>query len=108
MRHHGRMIKEMVTFLVARYAEDWGAARDRELAAGLNESRATRDIDAKRYLITFALENAAQIDGEWGDGHEAAEIASGQCEDHGMKAANKVLGPLAAVYSDHPDYPKDE
>lgn len=97
-------VAERIAFLTARFAEDWSAARDRELEQGLNESRGTRDTDAKRELIIFALENAAQIDGEWGDGHDAAEIASGQCEDYGMKAANRVLGPLTAVYSDHPDY----
>lgn len=67
-------------------------------------ARALREVAAKRELITFAPENAAAIDGEWGDGHEAAEIAAGLCADHGMEAANEILGPLAAVWSDHPDY----
>lgn len=42
----------LVEFLAARYAEDWGTARDRELAEGLVESRATRDVDAKREMLT--------------------------------------------------------
>ena len=61
-------------------------------------------LEAKRALITFALENAASVDGEWGDGHDAGEIAGGQCEDCGMRAASRVLGLLAAIDSDHPDY----
>jgi Family of unknown function (DUF6221) len=75
------------------------------------KARALREVQAKRELITFALENAASIDGEWGDCHKAAEIASGQCEDRGATAANAILKPLAAIlkplaaiYSDHPDY----
>ena len=66
--------------------------------------RALRDVEAKRELITFAFENAAQIDGEWGDGHEAGEIAAGLCTDHGAKAALRALRPLVNVYSNHHGY----
>jgi hypothetical protein len=41
----------LVAFLRARYAEEWAAARDRELAQGLDESPATRDVDAKRRIL---------------------------------------------------------
>ena len=63
-----------------------------------------REVAAKRALIAFALENAARVDGEWGDCHEAAEIARGQCGDYGEDAAYEVLGPLAAIDGDHVDY----
>ena len=96
----------MVAFLVARYAEDWSAARDRELALGLNESRATRDIDAKREIITITFRCAETIDGEWGCGHRAGEIAASLCEyierdDPGVLG---IIHHLTTVYSDHPDY----
>lgn len=70
-------------------------------------ARVLRGVAAMRELTAVALENAAMIDGEWGDGHEAAEIAGGKCADHGARAAMRVLGPLAAIWSDHADYPQE-
>ena len=91
--------------------EDWrdyvwaqGDSRVTRFIARHDPLRALCEVEAKRALITFALKNAAQIDGEWGDGHEAEEIADGQCGDHGTQALGEVLRPLAAVYSTHPDY----
>lgn len=82
---------------------EWG---EEHCTCGLPERKAKRlrEVQAGRDLITFALENAASIDGEWGDCHDAAEIASGKCADHGIKAAKRVLGSLAAIWSDHPGY----
>lgn len=82
---------------------EWGEEHCQCGLAGRKAKR-LREIAAGRALVTFAFENASQIDGEWGDGHEAAEIAAGQCADHGLKAAKKVLGPLAAIWNDHPEY----
>lgn len=67
-------------------------------------ARVLREVEAKRALITFAFSNAKTIDGEWGGGHNAAEIAAGECSSHGAKAAAGVLSILAAIWSGHPDY----
>jgi hypothetical protein len=75
---------ELAGFLAARYAEDWGSARDRELAAGLDESRATRDIDAKREILLLCETETA--------------------ETGGRPLALRIQRHLASVYSDHPDY----
>ena len=40
-----------IPFLTVRLAEDWAVACDLELAAGLDESRATREVDAKREIL---------------------------------------------------------
>lgn len=77
----------LVVFLMARYAEDWGTARDRELAEGLDESRATRDVDAKREMLTAYL--TLSTDNYRGDGWAAFLYA---------------MQSQAAAYSDHPDY----
>lgn len=61
----------------------------------------------KRQLIDFAFENAALIDSEWGCCHSAEQIRTGQCDgisDRTMDAVAGVLGPLAGMYGDHPDY----
>ncbi len=73
-------MSDLVSFLTARYAEDWGAARDRELAEGVDTSRATRDVDAKRAILA-----------------EIATLESWTEQD-------SLLRILTAVYSDHPDY----
>lgn len=80
---------DMMTFVLQRFAEDWSAARDRELAEGLNESRATRDIDAKRAIL-------AELD-RLGTSHEpgAARV---------RLAHDVALRHFASVYRDHADY----
>jgi hypothetical protein len=105
------VIKDLIAFLNARldekrlYAEGLITYGPHDVS-GLVGLRAQmlREVEAGRKLITVALESAVMIDGEWGDGHEAAEIADGQCGDHGAKAVKAILGPLAAVWNDHPDY----
>ena len=72
--------KELVAFLAARYAEEWSAARDRELAVGADASRATRDVEAKRRILVFV-----------------ASIPQ-------PEVSGPVLGWLAEVYIDHPGY----
>ena len=42
-------------FLAERYAEEWSAARDLELLAGLDTSRATRDVDVKREILGLCV-----------------------------------------------------
>lgn len=82
-----------IEFLAARYAEDWSAARDRELAAGLDESRETRDIDAKRAILAMLADDEAALDRGY------TELTRGS-----QLALLGVVRHLTAVYSDHPDY----
>jgi hypothetical protein len=63
-----------------------------------------REVEAMREIVTVALKHAATVDGEWGDCHDAAEIAAGKCPDHGARAARRGLAPLVSIWSDHPDY----
>jgi hypothetical protein len=88
-------VSDLTEFLAARFAEDWSAARDRELALGLDESRATRDVDAKRDILRW---HAAQCTCSWctADGDDLDET--------GFAPACPTLCFLAAIYSDHPDY----
>jgi Family of unknown function (DUF6221) len=98
----------LIAFLTARYAEDWTAARDREMAAGLDESRATRDVDTKReildlYVSTLALVQKPLVLTE---GPYAGKINARDYEQALRELA--VLRPVilaqASVYSDHADY----
>ena len=90
------------------YEEDMAAAAARTPDCDCGwPAQVLREVAAMRELTAVALENAAMIDGEWGDGHEAAEIAAGKCGDHGARAAVRILGPLAAIWSDHVDYPRE-
>ena len=77
---------------------EWEA--DQDHIARHDPARVLREVAAMRELTAVALETAAMIDGEWGDGHEAAEIAGGQCQDYGEEAAIAILGPLAAIWGD--------
>ena len=94
-----------VAFLAARYAEEWSAARDRELVAGLDTSRATRDVDAKRALLALYEEFRAESDRQCND----PVMRHGGRVGPGIYAATNVLHAavrqFAAVYEDHPDYP---
>jgi hypothetical protein len=67
-------------------------------------ARVLRQVTAMREWITFALVNAASVDGEWGCCHKAGEIAAGLCGYRGDAAARDGLGPLAAIWNDHPDW----
>jgi Family of unknown function (DUF6221) len=80
----------LITFLAARLAEAWSAARDRELAAGLDESAETRMVDALRAIVNRCAE-AIRDQGIWGEDGQAA-------------LAEDVLRHLASVRNDHPDY----
>lgn len=72
--------------------------------SGLWWKRVMAECEAKRRIIKWAAENAWNIDGEWGDGHTAQEIAAGCCTDYGNDALMKPLKALALPYADHPDY----
>jgi lipopolysaccharide biosynthesis regulator YciM len=72
---------ELIAFLAARLAEDWGAAHDRELESGLVTSRGTRAADAGRQLLAYY-----GVDHDW---------------DPALAFAIELR---AAEYSDHPDY----
>ena len=86
-------------FLAARLAEDWRKARDDELAQGLDESRATRDINAKREIL--ARHSGPHMcpepqDDEWvlfAAGERVVRVYP--CGD---------VRDLLAIYSDHPGY----
>lgn len=74
------------------------------------------DIAAKRALIHAAAAVGEVVDGEWGCSHTAADILAGarirdggdpvplpsSCE--GPKELRRLLGPIAALDSTHPDY----
>ncbi len=99
------MISDLLAFQYARLDENEARAKDVFVCEPIAvKERVLREVAAKRALIAFALKNAQQIDSEWGDCHDAEEIASGQCRDHGAEVAYKVLKPLAAIDNTHPDY----
>jgi len=81
--------RALIEFLAARYAEDWGAARDRELAEGLHESRATRDVDAKRAILNRCVKALTL----WPD-----------VSHRELTHAGATLRDLGSVYSDHASY----
>jgi hypothetical protein len=89
-------VSALVAFLTARYAEEWAEARDRELAAGLNESRATREVEAKRAILRRCSAHMNEMD----------EYPNGLVSPRAL-LARQTLMDLAAVYSDHPDYDPD-
>lgn len=76
-------------------------------AARHDPARVLREVTAKRRILGEIFDNASGIDGEWGDGHTAAEIRTGLCDDHGGSSAAKLLGMMATIWSDHPDYQQD-
>lgn len=81
-------------------------------------ARVLADVAAKRVLIDVAASVGEVIDGEWGCCHSAADILRGHREPDydgdaperlptscdGPKELRRILGPLAAVYAEHPDY----
>lgn len=87
--------------------------RHRQVANGQHiarhdPSRTLRETAAKRELIAFAFRNAEAIDGEWGGGATAdeiaAQVAAGDFTGYGASAAMAVLAPLASVYAGHEAY----
>jgi hypothetical protein len=91
-------------FLAARYAEDWSTARDRELAAGLDTSRETRDIDAKRAIL--ALHPPRKMDC-WQVCTRCRPIDPEHPHDSTTELwPCQTLRVLTAVYSDHPEFDK--
>jgi hypothetical protein len=66
-------------------------------------AHALRDVAAKRAIMVEALNYEAIRDGEWGCGHNPAEIADGSCRNVNP-ADIGVLRQLAAIDSGHPDY----
>lgn len=117
---------EIVAFLEARFTEDakawktlwlkrqgnkritggWDGWGDVGYAVSdiLDTTRGGREIAAKRQLIDFAFKYAADIDGEYGDGHTAEEIRAGECDDTFGQVYMDVLRLLAAPYADHKDF----
>jgi hypothetical protein len=87
---------DLIAFLMARYAEDWSAAR--ELVDGLDESRATREVEAKRAILD-ACEWVTARKADGGGIETDYQFRSGQ-----VNALETAVQTLAAVYSDHPDY----
>jgi hypothetical protein len=98
----------LIAFLAARYAEDWTAARDRELAVGLDESRATRDVDAKREILDLYASTVALVQEPpvLTEGPYAGKINARDYEQALRELA--VLRPVilaqARVYSNHPEW----
>ena len=73
---------DLVKLLAERYAEEWSAARDLELIAGLDTSRATRDVDAKREILGLCVTETE--------------------ETGGRPLAVRVVRLLASVYDEEP------
>ena len=82
----------LVAFATVRLAEAWSAARDRELAFGLDESFETRAVDALRAIL---LEHA--------DVHDCGDPRSWQFEYVGCRDARAI----AAIWDDHERYRED-
>jgi hypothetical protein len=83
----------LTAFLAGRYAEEWSAARDQELMAGLDESRATRDVDAKREILRRCAVHMDEPD-QWPNGLVSPRAV----------LARQVIMNLGATYDDHPSY----
>jgi hypothetical protein len=98
----GGVTDEMVKFLAERYAEEWGAARDRELVAGLHESRETRDADAKRNRLALMGDAHAEMDKLLADKH--AGVADQAMAIGRARGATVAVKYDVAIYSDHPDF----
>ena len=99
--HNGGEIRDMCEprrGCVVVFDEGAPSAEQAAHIARHDPARALREVAAMRKLIAYAIRNAEDADGEWGDGHSGAEIASGQCEDRGAEALHAILGPLAAIY----------
>lgn len=90
------MSGDLVKFLAERYAEEWTAARNRELAQGLDESHATRDVDAKRQILAW---HAAECTCSWCDA-DGDDLPGPDQSGYGCP----TLLILAGVYRGHPDY----
>lgn len=91
-------MSDLVAFLEERLAEDErtaGASAPRryvgtsmtDLRPAEPESRALREVEAKRAMVARCQ-------------RDATDAANGTAYD----LAREVLGDLAAVYADHPDY----
>ena len=92
-------MSDLLAFLNARLDED-----ERYLDSNRSHlwtQRPLREVTAKRAIIRAVFDYEATIDGEWGCGHSADDIAAGRCDSPDQIEALRVL---AAVYDDHPDY----
>jgi Family of unknown function (DUF6221) len=115
-------VTDLVAFLRARLDEDerlatlarpefftpeclavFASAGDAAHVIRHDPARVLREVEAKRAILAEIFNYEAVIDGEWGDCHEADQIAAGMCPDH-MPDEIPALRVLAAVYSDHPHF----
>jgi hypothetical protein len=92
-------------FIDARAAGAWSAARDRELLAGLDESRGTRGADAMRAILA---EHRPVPAGYRGAGILAGEVGCATCHvgEDGTDPAYPcaTVRHLAAIDRDHPEF----
>jgi hypothetical protein len=105
------VMDELVSFLAARYADEWAAARDRELRAGLDESHGTREVEAKRAILALYVDTAQVVQRAEDQlrlvmSPPAGSVANRDYLDGGRELAvlKVVIRYLGGVYSDHPDY----
>ena len=56
-------------------------AAERHIREFADPARVLREIDSKRRMTREEFVYEAKIDGEWGCGHDADEIAAGQCPE---------------------------
>ena len=61
-------------------------------------ARVLRNVKATREFVAFAFKNAETIDGEWACCHDADQIAAGECNSDGARAALRVLEPIASQW----------
>ncbi|WP_413104527.1 DUF6221 family protein [Streptomyces sp. Inha503] len=80
--------------------------RDAEHIARHHPTRVLAEIEAKRRLMAEVFSYEAKIDGEWGCGHSADDIAAGLCPETDPSEIT-ALRLLALCYADHPDH-RDE
>lgn len=114
------MTNAWVAFVQARLADDEDEAiatadADAEFWADVSgdgthfarhdPARVLRQVAALRGVLAEILRYEETADGEWGDGHTAAQIAAGECEDTSGAGELNGVRALAAIWSDHPDYP---
>jgi len=66
-------------------------------------ARVLAEVAAKRAIIAEAFRHAAKIDSEWGDCHDADQIAAGLCPETAVDKI-PILRILALPNADRPGY----
>lgn len=114
---------ELVDFLRARCDDDERAANTLDELGGwernsiestagghvldyldhFDSARMLADVAAKRRILDLILKYEEAIDGEWGDGHTAEEIAAGECPERHPDNI-PAFRAMALPFAGQPDY----